>query len=285
MTGFSDQIFKTKVVAITQGPRQELLARLKPSASLDLRKQPTRAGEAHQVAVYQGDMQLGWLKKEVSAELLKLLDQGIRPRAWIDSVTRAREGHLECHIEVHYQGPAADIPGIRGRARKGKTAPAPRPSASRQVLFLGAFLLASFLAAGIGGALTASAVSDWYPTLDKPPYNPPDWIFGPVWTFLYILMAVAGWWVWRVAEPYEKKPAMAWYCAQLLLNTLWSGFFFGLRSPLLGLLELSLFWPVLVMTVRSFWGVSRLGGLLMLPYLAWVSFAWFLNASIWWMNR
>jgi tryptophan-rich sensory protein len=151
-------------------------------------------------------------------------------------------------------------------------------------------VLAGFVAACLGtgllgGLATASSVSDWYPGLAKPLWNPPAWVFGPVWTALYLMMAVAGWLVWRKDIRFSAvRLALILFAVQLVLNLLWTIVFFGLRAPGLAVLEIAVFWAALVMTVLAFFGQSRLAGFLMVPYLAWVTFAGVLNVAIWRLN-
>ncbi|MCW5729498.1 MAG: tryptophan-rich sensory protein [Alphaproteobacteria bacterium] len=158
------------------------------------------------------------------------------------------------------------------------------PSLPRQVAALAAFLLACFLVSGLGGFLTSLSVDTWYQELEKPPYNPPDWIFAPVWSLLYVMIAVAGWLVWRRTEIRAAQPAFALYGAQLALNLLWSALFFGLRSPLLGLVGIVALWLAIAATLIAFTRYERLAAALLAPYLAWVTFAFFLNLAIWRLN-
>ncbi len=149
------------------------------------------------------------------------------------------------------------------------------------------FVLAGFiiLCLGVGvvsGVMTAGAMVDWYPSLNKPSFNPPSWVFAPAWTILYIMMAVAAWRVW-LAGP-TSKPALNLFFIQLVLNFLWSVFFFGLHSPALALIDIIAMWIMIALTMRAFFKVARPAGWLLVPYLAWVSFAGVLNASIWWLN-
>lgn len=157
-------------------------------------------------------------------------------------------------------------------------------SRARQVAGLCVALLLTFTAAGLGGLVTAPAVRGWYRTLDFPPFQPPSWVFGPVWTVLYVLMAVAAWRVWRGRSEGSRRALIAWG-GQLLLNALWSPAFFGLQSPLLGLVVMVLLWPAIVLTLAFFARLDRPAAWMLAPYLAWVSFAFVLNASIWWLNR
>lgn len=148
-----------------------------------------------------------------------------------------------------------------------------------------AFVGVTFVAAAIGGAATATSVSTWYPALLKPSWNPPSWVFGPVWSTLYLLMAVSAWRVWRHSEHPERRRALAWYFGQLALNALWSCLFFGLRSPGLALAEILVLWAALAVVLVKFARIDRPAAALWLPYLAWVSFAGGLNGAIWWLNR
>jgi tryptophan-rich sensory protein len=157
--------------------------------------------------------------------------------------------------------------------------------ASQRWLVLLLFIAVTFAAAGIGGAATASSVNTWYPTLVKPSWNPPSWIFGPVWSSLYLLMAVAAWRVWRHTEHPGRRAALAWYFGQLVLNALWSCLFFGLRNPGLAFAEVIVLWASLVVVLLKFARIDRPASLLWLPYLAWVSFATVLNGTVWWLNR
>lgn len=134
----------------------------------------------------------------------------------------------------------------------------------------------------VSGVMTAGAMVDWYPTLNKPFFNPPSWVFAPAWTILYIMMAVAAWRVW-LAGP-SSKPALNLFFIQLVLNFLWSVFFFGLHSPALALIDIIAMWIMIALTMRAFFKIARPAGWLLVPYLAWVSFAAVLNASIWWLN-
>ncbi len=137
-----------------------------------------------------------------------------------------------------------------------------------------------FAAAAIGGAITATSVDTWYATLAKPWFNPPAWVFGPVWTVLYAMMAAAAWLVWRRGRG-VARPALALFVVQLALNVGWSGLFFGLRSPGLALIEIVLLWLAIAATAAAFARHDKVAAWLMLPYLGWVTFAAALNAAIW----
>lgn len=160
------------------------------------------------------------------------------------------------------------------------------PTPLRSLLSLLLHVGGSLLAGVLGGLATRSSVGSWYLTLDKPSWNPPSWVFGPVWSTLYVLMGVAAWWVWRSAAAEEpKRRAARLFWAQLALNVLWSFLFFGLRSPALALAEILVLWAAILLTLRAFWHVRPLAGALLVPYLAWVSYATALTAAITWLNR
>ena len=146
------------------------------------------------------------------------------------------------------------------------------------------FVAASFTAAAIGGTATSRAVRDWYPTLVKPAWNPPAWLFGPVWTVLYIAMAVAAWLVWRRVGWAGARLALTLFMVQLTLNAAWSIIFFGLRNPGAAFAEVVVLWAAILGTLVLFWQVSVPAGILFIPYLAWVSFATVLNFAIWRLN-
>ena len=142
------------------------------------------------------------------------------------------------------------------------------------------------VAGGVGALTIGNAVDTWYPTLRKPPYNPPPWVFGPVWTLLYALMGGA---LHIVSARGQEQPAVrqaqALFAVQLALNVIWTYLFFGRRSPAFALVEIVFLWVAIVLTVGTFLRVSRVAALLLLPYLAWVSFATALNLSIWRLNH
>jgi translocator protein len=147
------------------------------------------------------------------------------------------------------------------------------------------FIAITFGAAGIGGLATNSSVGTWYPTLTKPSWNPPSWVFGPVWSTLYVMMAVAAWRVSARTEHPGRRSALVWFFVQLALNALWSCLFFGLRNPGLAFAEVLVLWTTLVVVLIKFARIDRLAAILWVPYLAWVSFASVLNGTVWWLNR
>jgi tryptophan-rich sensory protein len=142
-----------------------------------------------------------------------------------------------------------------------------------------------FMAAGIGSMFTGSSVGTWYPTLRKPVWTPPDWVFGPVWTLLYLMMGVSVWLVWRRRQLTGGGMALGLFALQLTLNVFWSVLFFGLRSPLAGLVDIVLLWAAILATLVVFWRISPVAGALLVPYWLWVSFAAVLNVAIWSMNQ
>ncbi len=146
------------------------------------------------------------------------------------------------------------------------------------------FIAVCLAVGGLGGAATSSSLTDWYAGLRRPPLNPPNWIFGPVWTTLYVMIAVAGSRLWGLFSP-EKGRLRALFVIQLVLNGIWSPLFFGLRNPLAGLIDIVLLWGFLAVLVRLSWREDRFAGILLTPYLLWVSFATYLNAALWWLNR
>ncbi len=146
---------------------------------------------------------------------------------------------------------------------------------------LALFLGLVFLAAWTGSRFRPG---DWYFRLAKPTWTPPPWVFAPAWTLLYILMAVAAWLVWREQQLAAAVP-LAVFVLQLALNGLWSFCFFGRRRPGLALADLLALWLAIVATVLLFWAVRPLAGALLLPYIAWVTFAGALNGAVWRMNR
>jgi len=141
-----------------------------------------------------------------------------------------------------------------------------------------AFIAIAFGASLIGAMYPPGA---WYESLQKPPLNPPNWIFGPVWTLLYIGMGVAAAFVWRSSQ--RALPIGLWF-AQLLLNAVWSWLFFGLHRTGLAFAEILVLWSLILATTLAFWRVRPLAGALLLPYLAWVGFAAWLNWGLWQLN-
>lgn len=152
------------------------------------------------------------------------------------------------------------------------------PSPLRQALAFAGFVVATFCAPLAG---MVSPPGEWYAALNKPEWHPPAWIFGPVWTLLYLLMAVAAWLVWK--RDGWKRPLL-FYFVQLGLNAAWTPLFFGAHALGLALVEIVLLWAAILLTMRSFLRVNRTAGLMFAPYLAWVTFAAFLNFTLWRLN-
>jgi tryptophan-rich sensory protein len=146
-------------------------------------------------------------------------------------------------------------------------------------------VVACELAGAIGSIFSISAIPTWYATLAKPALNPPGWIFGPVWTTLYLLMGVAAFLVWRKGwERKDIKIVLSIFGGQLVLNALWSIIFFGLHSPAWAFVDIIAMWIVIVATIATFAKISRSAAWLLAPYILWVSFALYLNYAIWRLN-
>jgi benzodiazapine receptor len=141
------------------------------------------------------------------------------------------------------------------------------------------------IAGFLGSLFTTPAIPTWYATLKKPFFTPPNWIFSPVWISLFILMGISLFFVWRRQGHPQFKKALIFFFVQLILNILWSLAFFGLRLPLLGLMDIILLWIAILLTIQHFSKVSKFAAALLLPYLLWVSFAALLNFSLWILNR
>ncbi len=137
------------------------------------------------------------------------------------------------------------------------------------------------------GMATQSSIQTWYPTLTKPFFNPPNWIFAPVWTILYIMMGISAGLIWskKRQSPDLVKNALLLFSIQLILNAIWSFLFFGLNNTLLALIEILLLGLLILETIKKFKPIDALAAKLMIPYLLWVGFATILNGSIWWLNR
>lgn len=149
-------------------------------------------------------------------------------------------------------------------------------------LGLGGWLLLCYAVAFVASQFEVGA---WYAQLEKPPWNPPSWVFGPVWTVLYTLMGVAAWIVWhRSGGVRFARVPLGLFLFQLVLNGLWSALFFGLHRPGLAFAEIVVLWGAILATTIAFWRRQSTAGLLLLPYLAWVTFAGVLNAAIWQLN-
>ena len=151
-------------------------------------------------------------------------------------------------------------------------------------LGLVAFVVVCFAVSGVGGAITAPQIGGWYAGLAKPGWTPPGWVFGPVWSALYLGMAIAAWLVWRQGGLASAAAPLGLFGVQLALNLAWSWLFFGLNNPGAAFLDIVLLWAAIAATTAAFWRRSALAGLLFVPYLAWVTFAAALNFAIWRLN-
>lgn len=147
------------------------------------------------------------------------------------------------------------------------------------------FILLCLVVQILGSLWTKESVLTWYTTLTKPSWTPPDWLFGPVWSCLYIMIAVSGWLIYRAEHSHKRSVALMLYGGQLTLNFIWSFLFFFLQSPVLGLIDIALLCILLSLTIIKAWPVSRLASLLLIPYLLWIMYATSLNAGIWLLNR
>lgn len=154
----------------------------------------------------------------------------------------------------------------------------------RELLALAGFVALCLAVAAAGGAVTATSVDTWYAALDKPALNPPNWVFGPVWTLLYLMMALAAWRVWRLAGVRGARAALGLWALQLALNLTWSYVFFGARMIGAALAEIAVLLVAIVATAALFWRLDRIAGALLVPYAAWVAFAMVLNAALWRLN-
>ena len=164
------------------------------------------------------------------------------------------------------------------------TNPPASPQPWRFMTSLLIFVIVTLAVGAIGGAVTSGSVATWYPTLNKPEINPPNWVFAPVWTTLYLMMALAAAIVWIKSDQARRRMAMAWFAVQLALNLAWSVIFFGLHQIGLALLCLGALWLAILITTRLFWSVAGIAGVLFVPYLVWVTFAGVLNLLIWRLN-
>jgi len=153
------------------------------------------------------------------------------------------------------------------------------------------FLLITFLAALVGNFFTAPSIPTWYASLNKPSFSPPNWLFGPAWTILYILMAVSAFWIWssyaKARDEKEKrkiKTAIVIYGVHLVLNALWSFIFFGLQNPAWAFFEILILWVLIMIVAWKFYQIRRIAGIFFIPYILWVTFASVLNFAIWQLN-
>ena len=146
------------------------------------------------------------------------------------------------------------------------------------------FVTLCLLVSAAGGMVTATSVDTWYQALAKPSFNPPNWVFAPVWTTLYFMMGVSGWRIWRRRASRATRGALALFGLQLFLNFAWSVLFFGFHRIGLALIDVAILFVAIVANMILFWRIERLATLLLVPYAAWVVFAIVLNVSIWLLN-
>ncbi|MEN9524952.1 MAG: hypothetical protein RLZZ256_336 [Bacteroidota bacterium] len=152
---------------------------------------------------------------------------------------------------------------------------------------IGAFLLSLIIplaVGGISGFFTVSAIPGWYQTIQKPSWNPPNWVFGPVWTTLYVLMGIAMYLIWTQPRTEQRQRALYLNATQLILNFFWSLIFFNLHAIGWALIEIIILWVVIVQTMFAYDRVYKPAAWLLLPYIVWVTFATILNGTIWWLN-
>lgn len=159
----------------------------------------------------------------------------------------------------------------------------PHPRTSHQILGLAGWLIVAFVAAAVGAAASVNA-GTFYAQLTLPAWAPPGWLFGPVWTVLYLAMGIAAWLAWRAEGFRAARWALALFLVQLVLNALWSWLFFGWQRGALAFAEILLLWVLIVATLIAFFRVRAAAGWLLVPYLLWVSFAAVLNYAIWQLN-
>lgn len=146
-------------------------------------------------------------------------------------------------------------------------------------------LAACFSAGFIGSIFTGQSIRNWYTVLQKPSFMPPSWLFAPVWFLLYILMGISAFLIWRRGfSNFQVKESLVIFIIQLMLNVIWSYAFFGLRSPLFGLIAIVPLWTAILITIINFYRISKTASMLLIPYILWVSFATVINFSIYLLN-
>ena len=199
---------------------------------------------------------------------------------------RAEQMHLQAEIPSAVDLNQKDATSMKTQIKK--------PQARTQVIALGLALFAPFLTAFIGGAATGKSIDDWYVTLNKPRWNPPNWLFPTAWTFLYTVMGIASWLVWRagrngrdqgLSTNEEAQSALKLYGVHLIFNALWSVIFFGMRKLGWAIAEIAVLWSLVVATAARFYQIKPIAGLMFIPYILWASFAAILNITVWRMNR
>ena len=154
----------------------------------------------------------------------------------------------------------------------------------KSILPLLVFILITLFAGFIGSLFTTPSIASWYAFINKPSFSPPNWLFAPVWSLLYILMGIAAFLVWQKRDNLKTKPALMFYGIQLILNTFWSIIFFGMHNPGLAFLEIIILWTFILITLIKFYKINKTSGILFIPYFIWVSFASILNFAVWMLN-
>jgi len=157
-------------------------------------------------------------------------------------------------------------------------------SPTRSLIGLGAWIGICFGAVFLGSIFTTPSIPTWYASLAKPSWTPPDWLFGPIWSALYLMMALAAWLVWRRGGLAAAALPITLFMVQLVLNVTWSILFFGLRMPGVAFGEIVVLWLAILATLIAFWRSTTVAGYLLLPYLIWVAFAAVLNFELWQLN-
>ena len=160
--------------------------------------------------------------------------------------------------------------------------PEPRPLATMALV---GWLVLCYTVAGISSIFTAHNIPTWYATLAKPPLNPPNWLFAPVWTLLYTLMAIAAWIVWKTRPSPCRRRGLLLFYLQLALNFLWSWIFFDRHQIGTAFADIVVLWVAILLTILTFKKMSTTATWLLVPYLAWVTFAGYLNFAIWRLNH
>lgn len=155
----------------------------------------------------------------------------------------------------------------------------------KKIAILLLFLILCFSIAGAGAYFTAKSVTTWYVTLKKPCFNPPSWLFGPVWTVLYICISVSGWLIWIEGDRKSVKVLLIVYFIQLFFNGIWTPLFFGLHNPFLAFIDICFLWFSIGIFIYLSWNISIIASILFIPYWCWVSFASILNFTIWRLNN
>lgn len=154
----------------------------------------------------------------------------------------------------------------------------------KNILKLIVSVVISQAAGAIGSLFTVQNIPTWYAGLNKPSFNPPNYLFGPVWITLYFMMGIAFFLVWKNSGKFDVKVPAILFITQLVLNALWSIIFFGMKNPMLGFFEIIILWVFIVLCVIKFYPVSKIAAWLLIPYLLWVSFASVLNFKLWMLN-